>query len=51
MRKMENRKTDNISEKRFFTDVTENRVSDHYARNIYIKVSPKIAVPWTSKIL
>ena len=38
----------------FFTDVTENRVSDHDARNIYIKVSPKIAVPWillTSKIL
>ena len=38
----------------FFTEVTGNRVSDHYARNIYIKVSLKIAVPWillTSKIL
>ena len=37
-----------------FTEVTGNRLSDHYARNIYIKVSLKIAVPWillTSKIL
>ena len=38
----------------FFTEVTGNRVSDHYARNIYIKVSLKIAVLWillTLKIL
>ena len=51
---MENYKANNIPEKRFFTEVTGNRVSDHYARNIYIKVSLKIAVPWillTSKIL
>ena len=37
-----------------FTEVTENRVNDHYPRNIYIKVSLKIAVPWillTSKLL
>ena len=51
---MENYKANNIPEKRFFTEVTGNRVSDHYARNIYIKVSLKIAVLWillTSKIL
>ena len=30
----------------FFTEVTGNRVSDHYARNMYITVSLKIAVPW-----
>ena len=35
---MEYRKADNIPEKRFFTEVTGNRVSDHYARSIYIKV-------------
>ena len=29
-----------------FTEVTGNRVSDHYARNVYIKVFLKIAVPW-----
>ena len=28
----------------FFTEVTGNRVSDDYARNIYIKVFLKIAV-------
>ena len=36
----------------FFTEVTGNRV--YYARNIYTKVSQKIAVPWillTPKIL
>ena len=44
-RNMENRKADNISEKRL-TEVTGNRVSDHYARNICIKVSLKIVVPW-----
>ena len=38
----------------YFTEVTGNRVSDHYARNIYIKVSLKMVVSWilwTSKIL
>ena len=35
--KMENSKADNIAEK-FFTQVTGNRVSDHYVRNVYIKV-------------
>ena len=29
----------------FFTDITGNRVSDHYARNIYITVFQYIAVP------
>ena len=51
---MENCKAKNIPEKRLFTEVTGNRVSDHYARNIYIKVSLKIAVPWillTPKVL
>ena len=28
----------------FFTEVTGTRVSDHYSRNIYIKVFLKIAV-------
>ena len=28
----------------FFTEVTGNTVSDHYARNVYIKVFLKIAV-------
>ena len=54
MRKMENCKADNIPGKLFFTEVTGNRVGDHYARNIYIKVSLKVAVLWillTSKIL
>ena len=49
-----NCKADNIPGKRFFTEVTGNRVTDHYARNIYIKVSVKVAVLWillTSKIL
>ena len=32
------------AEKPFFTEVTGNSVSDHYARNIYIKVVLKIAV-------
>ena len=53
-RKMENCKANNIPEKCFFTEVAGNRVSDYYARNIYIKVSLEIAVPWillTSKIL
>ena len=44
-RNMENRKADNIPEKRF-TEVTGNRVSHHCTRNICIKVSLKIAVPW-----
>ena len=38
----------------FFTKVTGNRVSDHYARNIYLKKYLKVAVPWillTSKRL
>ena len=38
----------------FFTQVTGNRVSDHYARNIYVKVFLEIAVLWMlvpSKIL
>ena len=30
-----------------FTEVTRNRVSDHYAKDICTKVSLKIAVPWT----
>ena len=53
-RKMENWKSDNIPEKRFLQKLLEIRVIDHYARNIYIKVSLKVAVPWvllTSKIL
>ena len=33
---MENRKADNIPEKRFLQKLLETRVSDHYARNIYI---------------
>ena len=41
---MEKCKADNIPEKRFLQKLQE--ISDHYARNIYIKVSPKIAVPW-----
>ena len=35
-----------VPEKHFFSEVTGNRVSDHYARNIYIKVFLKVAVPW-----
>ena len=41
-------------QRNFFTEVTGNRVGDHYAGNIYIKVSLKIAVLWIlmrSKIL
>ena len=34
---MENYKGDNIADN-FFTEVTGNRVSDHYARNVYIMV-------------
>ena len=37
----------------FLTEVTGNRVSDHYARKLFKGLS-KIAVPWillTSKIL
>ena len=30
----------------FFEEVTGHRVSDHYAKNIYITASLKIAVPW-----
>ena len=51
---MENCKANNIPQKRSFTEVTGNRVSDHFARNIYIKVSVEIAVSWillTTKIL
>ena len=44
-RKMENWKSDNIPEKRFLQKLLEIRVIDHYARNIYIKVSLKVAVP------
>ena len=54
MKKKKNCKADNIPEKSFQTKVIGNRVSDHYARNIYLKVYLKIAVPWiilTSKIL
>ena len=39
---MENRKADNIPEKRFLQKLLETRVSDHYARNIYIWFSLKI---------
>ena len=38
----------------FFTEVTGNRVSDHYTRNIHIKVFLKTAVLWillTSEVL
>ena len=38
----------------FFTQVTGNWVSDHYARNVYIKIFLEIAVLWMlvpSKIL
>ena len=48
---MESCKADNIPVKRFLTG---NKVSDHYTRNIYTKVSLTVAVPWillTSKIL
>ena len=51
---MENCKANNIPQKCSFTEVTGNRVSDHFARNIYIKVSVEIAVSWillTTKIL
>ena len=44
---MENRKADNIPEKRFLQKLLETRVSDHYARNIYIWFSLKIAVRWS----
>ena len=50
---MENCKANNVPEKRFFIEVTGNRVSDYYERNIYIKAS-LIVVPWIlliSKIL
>ena len=43
MRKMENSKANNIPEKHFLQKLLEIGVSDHYARNIYIKVSLKIA--------
>ena len=33
---MENCKANNIPEKRFFAEVTGNRVSDHYATNILL---------------
>ena len=33
---MENRKADNISEKRFLQKLLETGVSDHYVRNIYV---------------
>ena len=42
------------SHRNVFREVAGNRVSDHYARNIYIKVSLKVAAPWillTSKML
>ena len=38
----------------FFTEVAGNRVSDHYARKVYIKVFLEVAVLWMlvpSKIL
>ena len=35
-----------VPEKCFFSEVIGNRVSDHDARNIYIKVFLKVAVPW-----
>ena len=41
---MEKCKADNIPEKRFLQKLQE--ISDHYARNIYIKVSLNITVPW-----
>ena len=34
---MENCKADNIADN-FFTEVTGNRIGDHYAKNVYIKV-------------
>ena len=51
---MENCKANNIPEKSFLQKIIGNKVSDHDARIIYIKVSLKIAVPWillTSKLL
>ena len=42
---MENCKVDNNADN-LFTGVTGNRVSDHYARIVYIKVFLEIAVPW-----
>ena len=41
---MEKCKADNIPEKHFLQKLQE--ISDHYARNIYIKVPLKIAVLW-----
>ena len=44
---------ENMAEKIFFRDVTGNRLSGHYARNIYLKVTLKITVSLilaTSKI-
>ena len=35
-----------VPEKCLFSEVIGNRVSDHDARNIYIKVFLKVAVPW-----
>ena len=43
---MENCKANNIPENRVLQKLLEIRVSDHYARNIYTKVSLKLAVPW-----
>ena len=43
---MENCKAANIPET-FSTEVTGNRVRDHYARNIYPRVSLKMAVRWS----
>ena len=40
---MENCKADNNADK-FFTQVIGNRVSDYYARNVYIKFFLQIAV-------
>ena len=41
-------------QRNFLTEVTGNRISNHYARNVYIKVFLYTAVPWMlvpSKIL
>ena len=43
---MENCKANDIPEKRLLQKLLEIRVSDHCARNIYIKVSLEVAVPW-----
>ena len=45
------RRQKNAWRETFFTEVTGNKASDHYLRNIYIKVFLRIAVPWILVIL